>query len=234
MHDRYIDCRGDPSIGFDNKMNDSIIKLNGNVFNEPDMDRIYTVLSKGQIIGYPTETVYGLGGDACNRITVERIFRLKKRDAFNPFIVLLYKKGDIYPLTKNVSAIAEKLMNTFWPGPLTLIFEANPGLSSFLTGNQVRVAARISSDPICKMILTAFKKPLVSTSANLSGDEPAYSAEMVFQYFGKTIDLLIDGGYRKGTPSTILDVSVHPAKLIRKGPIHKTLLEQHIGGIIDT
>lgn len=195
-------------------------------------EHIERILNKGGVIGYPTETVYGLGGDAMNEDTLLRIFTIKDRNMDSPFSVLVSEKKDVYRLAQQITKGAKKLIDGFWPGPLTLLFEAKSGLPVSLVGNKKRIAVRVSPDPICRSILTVFRKPLVSTSANISGKPPARSASEVLYYFNNQIDLVVDGGTRKGKPSTVLDVSGERIKLVRSGAISieriERILEQEI------
>ena len=189
-------------------------------------------LDKGAVIGYPTETVYGLGCDAGNREAVERVYRLKGREYDVPFLMLIREKGDVLNLTESILPGVEDLMEAFWPGPLTLIFQAGSG-TGFAHCGKERIAIRISSDPICRMLLDAFHKPLISTSANPTGCPPAHTAEEVFLYFNHEIDCILNGGQRRGLPSTILDVSGEPFRLIRRGSLTRASLEKLLGRRID-
>jgi L-threonylcarbamoyladenylate synthase len=109
-------------------MKSRIIQINENNTENQLMDEVVTLLKKGGVIGYPTETVYGLGGDAFNECVIERLTKLKGRKKQNPFLLLVTKKEDVYALVQNVSQKAKVLMSRFWPGPLTLVFCGSSGL----------------------------------------------------------------------------------------------------------
>ena len=207
-----------------------IIKINPKRISSTLIDRVARLLHQGGVIGYPTETVYGLGGNAEDSMVVDRIYRLKGRDHQQPFLVLV---GDREALTDWIDtrpAYAEILMDHFWPGPLTLIFRASSRIPVTFTHGLEKVAVRISSDPVCRHLLDQFKKPLISTSANPSGKKAARSAQEVLDYFGDRIDLVLDGGERTvHRPSTIVDVTKSSPSYLRIGAISKQEIQRILG-----
>ena len=189
-------------------------------------------LKRGGIIGYPTETVYGIGGDATNGEVIGMIQELKGRDARIPMLVLVARSSDIIPFVRTISEKAKSLMHRFWPGPLTLVFEALPVMPETILSEGRRLGIRVSPDPVSDALVRAFRKPLISTSANPHGEKPAQSASEVSDYFGDSLDMIVDGGERiGGVPSTILDVSMDPPQLIREGAVKKKDIEGIIGEI---
>jgi L-threonylcarbamoyladenylate synthase len=196
------------------------------------VNEVVDCLRRGGIISYPTETVYGIGGDATNDKVIDLIHTLKGRDARNPMLVLVAQSSDVIPIVRTVSEKAESLMRRFWPGPLTLVFEVLPVVPESILGEGEKLGIRISPDPVCDALVRIFRKPLISTSANPHGEEPAQSASEVSDYFGDSLDMIVDGGKRiGGVPSTVLDVSVDPPALIREGAVKKEDIEGTIGGI---
>lgn len=194
------------------------------------LEEIVDVLESGGIIGYPTETVYGLGADASNPGSIERIHRLKGRKVKSPMLVLVGDASALEPLVKHVPETAMSLMSKFWPGPLTLLFEASESVPDCLTGGLKTVGIRISPDPICRSLLGRYRKPLVSTSANKTGMPPARSAQEVASRFPDGVRVVIDGGRREEShPSTILDVTVDPPRLVRSGCIPEAELLHVLG-----
>jgi len=188
------------------------------------------VLMQGGIIAYPTETVYGLGGDATNERVVERIRELKGREDRKPFLVLVGREEELRPYIAAVSQKARRLMSRFWPGPLTLVFRASSLLPESLTGKNNKVGVRVSSDSFCQRLLCAFTRPLISTSANPAGGRPAHSVSEIRSLFSKGVDLILDGGGREcGIPSTVVDVSLDPPVLLRRGAVAKEDIESVIG-----
>lgn len=207
-------------------------KINSECIQEPDILQIVELLNNGGVIGYPTETVYGLGCDGLNSEAVRRIYRIKRRDYLVPLIALVSDKLSVKEFVTDISESAEILMNEFWPGPLTLIFEASSLVPEILRGEKKTIGLRISSDPICRCLLKKFNRPLVSTSANLSGSMPANSAEEVEKYFKDEVDLIIDGGIRdKDFSSTVLDLSRSIPAILREGCISRSDIQDKIGKI---
>jgi L-threonylcarbamoyladenylate synthase len=210
----------------------AVIKAGLNHRPDDWMNDVVSVVSEGGIIGYPTETIYGIGGDATSDRVVQRVNGLKKRDARHPMLVLVGRKSEIHRLARGVSGKAEILMDRLWPGPLTLVFDALPVLPKGILSEEGRIGVRISSDPVCQALLKKLGKPLISTSANPHGKKPARSAAEVRGYFGTSLDLIIDGGERKGrVPSTVLDVSTDPPRLIREGAVKTADIIKWIGEI---
>ncbi|MCJ7813000.1 L-threonylcarbamoyladenylate synthase [bacterium] len=213
-------------------MDTRIVQIDPKHVVTESIEKIIETLQGGGIIGYPTETVYGLGGDAMNEQVVEQIYQLKGREVRYPFPLFIDQREDVYLLTRSISPRAETLMTRFWPGPLTLVFDASPSLPQVLTGKECKVGLRISSDPICRAILKRYHKLLISTSANLSGEKPAQSASQVLKYFRDQVNLIVDGGERRsGVPSTVVDVSGTCLRIIREGMITKDEIEKVIGFI---
>lgn len=195
----------------------------------PNTLQAASVVKQGGLIAYPTETVYGLGADPFNKDAIARIFATKGRAKDQSILLLIRDNADLCKLTTEIPPIAEILMNTFWPGPLTLVFKAHPDLPATLLGNRKTVALRHSSSPIASDLLTALGGPLTSTSANRSGEPPCRSATEVQNALGDHLDLILDGGPAINTvPSTLVDISTDRAILLRKGAISAQTLQKHI------
>ena len=178
------------------------------------------LLEKGGVIGYPTETVYGLGCDALNRDAIIRIDAMKEREENHPYIVLVSGQDAVPPLVSRIHGYARDLMDRFWPGPLTLVFSASGDVPESVTRGTGKVGIRVSPDPFCRELLIRFSRPLVSTSANPARLPLALNARQVWFYFRRYLDLIVDGGDRSsGVPSTVLDVSGGRPVLIRKGAV---------------
>lgn len=178
------------------------------------------ILRAGGVVAYPTETFYGLGVDAFNEEAVKKIYAIKKRDFSQPLLILIPHR-DLLPLyVKDVSEDALMLIERFWPGPLTLIFSASSHLPFILLGEANKIAIRVSSHPIAQALTKGLNSPITSTSANISGAQSPFTSEEVFFQLGETIDLLIDGGRTSGEkPSTIIDVTFSPPRLVREGVV---------------
>ena len=195
---------------------------------KPDAEKLaeaVRVLCEGGVVAFPTETFYGLGADARNEATVEKIFRIKGRNFRNPLSVIVANDREVIPLVEEIPAAAKILMQTFWPGPLTLIFRAAPSVSSRLTGGTGKIGIRVSSHPIARFLAAGLAGPLTATSANLSGGPECSSADAVIRALGDLPDAVIDGGETLGgAGSTILDVTVFPPRILREGAIPRSLI----------
>lgn len=178
------------------------------------------ILKAGGIIAYPTESFYALGAIAMNEKAVKKIFDIKNRPYGKPLPIIVDDMQTLLTVAKEIPGKAPELIKKFWPGPLTMVFKARKEVPLLITGKSRNVAVRIPGSSIALKIATALKMPLTATSANLSSLPPAINAEAVLSYFDETIDLILDGGQAPGgKPSTILDVTVKPARILREGSI---------------
>lgn len=174
----------------------------------------------GGVVAYPTETFYGLGVDALNKDSLKKIYELKKRHFSQPLSILIYSRDVLPEYVEVIPELAWRLINQFWPGPLTLIFSASPPLPPLLCSQTKKVAIRISSHPIARALAEGLHSPITSTSANVSGSASCTTPEEVTLQLGDTVDLIIDGGRTAGDKaSTIIDVTQSPPRLIREGAI---------------
>ena len=147
---------------------------------KPDEEKLaeaFRVLREGGVVAFPTETFYGLAADARNETAVEKIFRIKGRNFRNPIALIIADEREVVPLVEEIPAAAKILMQTFWPGPLTLIFRAAPSVSSRLTGGTGKIGIRVSSHPVARLLAAGLAGPLTATSANLSGAPPIESIQ---------------------------------------------------------
>lgn len=191
---------------------------------EDDTDTIVSeaikVLKSGGIIAYPTETFYALGVNATDGEALKRLYRIKGRTSKKPFPLIVGERKILKTLVKRIPSEAEKLIKKFWPGPLTIVFEASSQLPDLLTAKTGKVAIRIPGEEIARELSKMAGFPIISTSANPSGKPPATTVEEVIKYFGKRIDFLIDKGKTPGgKPSTIVDSTTVPMKVLREGAI---------------
>ena len=181
------------------------------------------VVLRGGVIGFPTDTLYGLG---CSLFDVEAVLmvaRIKRRDPSLAVISLIPESRQAYGLASEVNPVAERLVARFWPGPLSLIFRAAPIVPVRVRGAGGTVALRCPKDDLCRRLLGVIGGPVVSSSANLSGQRTAETAQEVLQIFGNQLDLVIDGGPRRGgVASTLVDVSGGRPRLLRRGAVDVT------------
>jgi len=178
------------------------------------------IISEGGIVAFPTESFYGLGVDATNTDAVENLFKIKKRDPNLPILVLISSLKNLPQYVSFIPSSAKRLGGKFWPGGLTMVFQASPVLSSALTSSTGKVGIRISSHPVANAISKSLNVPITATSANISGMPPCVKADQVVEWFNNAVDLILDGGETQGKyPSTILDVTINPPLIIREGMV---------------
>lgn len=187
-------------------------------------------LRRGEVIAFPTETLYGLGADALNASAVEKIFQLKGRDAANPIPVLVADRAMLALLVAGVPALAEKLISAFWPGPLTIVLPARNDIPKPLVNSSGGIGVRISSQPIADELVRILGHPLTATSANPSGKPAARTIEEARNYFSGAIDIFIDGGeLASKTGSTVVEILGDRIRIIRQGDVARPALEACIG-----
>jgi L-threonylcarbamoyladenylate synthase len=181
------------------------------------------IILGGGVIAFPTDTLYGLGCSLFDVSAVEMVARLKRRDPSLAVISLISDPKLVDGLALDVTPQAYRLIANHWPGPLSLILKAAPIVPPRVRGAGGTIALRCPKDTLSQRLLDVIGGPVVSSSANLSGQPPAETAEEVVRVFGNQIDMVIDGGPRRGnTPSTLVDVSGDKARLLRRGAIDVT------------
>lgn len=187
------------------------------------LDAAAEVVLRGGVIAFPTDTVYGLGCSLLNVAAVEMVGRLKRRAREHAYISLIPEPSQAHGLALSVGPVARRLMQQFWPGPLSLIFVAAEIVPARVRGAGGTIALRCPNDPLSHALLSRIGGPMVSSSANLSGRPPAGTAAEVVATFGNQLDLVLDGGPRPGgIPSTLVDVSGPRPKLLRRGALDVT------------
>ena len=201
-----------------------------------DLTRALAALSAGECVGLPTETVYGLAADASNARAVAKIFALKGRPADHPLIVHLAHADDAIGWAAHWSEAAQRLAQSFWPGPMTLIVRRAPHVLDAVTGGQETVGLRVPSHPIAHAVLSAFRggdpiaRGLAAPSANKFGHvSPTTAAHVVSEFIDEPL-LVIDGGECEvGVESTIIDVSGKSPRVLRPGRVRTSELEAALG-----
>lgn len=196
-----------------------LLKIDPQNPSKEDIGKAVQFLRGGDVIAYPTETIFGLGADVSNRKAVKKIYNLKSRDYGLPISILVSDLGMLRRYVTGVSDNALKLITKFWPGPLTILFPASPLISRGLVTNTGRVGIRFSSHPIASLLVKNFGGAITTTSANRSGCPPALSAKDVKKYFEERVPCIIDGVCEPSKGSTVVDVGDDTMRIIREGAI---------------
>jgi len=191
-----------------------------------------SILKQGGIVAFPTDTVYGLGACANNIQAVERVYQVKKRPCNMALPLLLADIAQISEVAYPVPEIAWLLARSFLPGALTLVLHKSSSVPDIVTAGGKTVAVRVPDHPIPLTLIKGVGVPIVGTSANLSGQPSALTANKVYAQFGDKIDLIIDGGRCPGgKESTIVDVTGEKPVVLREGAVSREELEKVCPGI---
>ncbi|OHX42636.1 L-threonylcarbamoyladenylate synthase [Cytobacillus oceanisediminis] len=192
------------------------------------------LLKKNEVVAFPTETVYGLGGNAENDEAVRKIFEAKGRPSDNPLIIHIADKGKLDAFVTEIPQNAQALMDRFWPGPLTLIFNLKEGvLSHYATADLSTVAVRMPDHPVALALLNKTGLPIAAPSANRSGRPSPTTADHVWEDLNGRIAGLVDGGPTGvGVESTVVDCTGDVPVILRPGGITREQLEEAVGEII--
>jgi len=186
-----------------------------------------SILRKGGTVAFPTETVYGLGADGLNPNAIKKIFHAKKRPADNPLIFHISNKNDIRKFAKNISPNVEKLIEKFWPGPLTLVLKKSSVIPKIATGGLNTIAIRMPSHKIALSLINSLGNPIVAPSANLFSKPSPTLAKHVLNDLNGKINAIIDGGNTViGIESTILDLTTSTPTILRPGKISYSELKK--------
>ena len=190
------------------------------LFSETAVKKAVGVLRQGGIVAFPTETYYGLAVDPFNTTALSSLFAVKKRETRKPILTLVNSSEQLSQFVQEIPVPFQTLMDRFWPGPLTLVFEVGPGLPPLLTGHTNTVGIRQSSHPVARQLCSFFGGAITATSANISGSDPAVTAGDIVRNFGPGIDIIIDGGKTPGgAGSTLVGIEKGRLQLIRDGVI---------------
>ena len=208
-------------------MDTYIVEINENEIDEESIKRGGEILKKGGLVAFPTETVYGLGGDALNKESSKKIYAAKGRPSDNPLIVHISNMEALEKIVKSVPKEAVLLANRFWPGPLTMIFEKSDLVPTETTGGLNTVAVRMPSNKIARALIDAAGGYIAAPSANISGRPSPTVAKYVIEDMQGRIDMIIDGGESNvGLESTIVDFSEGRAMILRPGYVTQQMLEE--------
>jgi L-threonylcarbamoyladenylate synthase len=190
------------------------------------------IIKTGGVVAFPTETVYGLGADAFDPIAVARIFEIKNRPSFDPLIVHVADLDEMSRLATVIPISAEKLIERFWPGPLTIVFLKKEEVPDIVTAGLPTVAIRMPRHPIALQLIREARRPIAAPSANPFGYVSPTTAEHVREQLGSRVDLILDGGpCEVGLESTILSFSEGRPRLLRPGGLPLEEIESVIGEV---
>ncbi|ORJ63461.1 L-threonylcarbamoyladenylate synthase [Geothermobacter hydrogeniphilus] len=178
--------------------------------------RVVETLTRGGVIAYPTDTIYGIGCDIFNKKGVRKIYQIKQRDARKPFSFICSDLSEVANYAR-VSNFAFKLMKRHLPGPYTFVLEASRVVPDLLVTRQKTVGIRIPDNPIATAIVRELGHPLVTTSANLAGDEIIQDPADIEESLGKKLDLVVDGGILNSQPSTVISLVNDQPEVLRLG-----------------
>lgn len=198
----------------------------------PQLQEAARLLKDHEVVAFPTETVYGLGANALSTQAVQKIFQAKGRPSDNPLIVHIAHKEDLGSLVTHIPEKAKKLMEVFWPGPLTMILPKKDGIAPEVTAGLDTVGVRMPDHPVALALISEAGLPIAAPSANRSGRPSPTTAEHVYEDLQGRVAGIVDGGATGvGVESTVLDVTVDPPMILRPGGVTKEDLERVIGPV---
>ncbi len=207
----------------------TIVQLHPERISQSVVQQAAKVILEGGVLLYPTETIYGFGCNPFDESAVRRIFKLKGRSETKPVLVLVSNRVMLKELVSDIPPAAKKLIKQFWPGPLTLIFEARKHVPSLLTAGTGNIGVRIPGSNFCLKLLKQSCAPLVSTSANKSGVNAVMTINELKKTFSDHVDMVIDAGnLMPSMPSTVADVSTGELTILRQGAISEKKIRRCI------
>lgn len=210
-----------------------LISVDNHLDNNKKYQQAVDILTNGGVVAFPTETVYGLGALATDGQAVQKIFEAKGRPSDNPLIVHIGRQAEVANYATHITEDAEKLMDAYWPGPLTLVFDKIPGvIAPNVTPGVETVGIRMPDHAVALGLLRALGGPLAAPSANRSGKPSPTEAVHVFEDLEGLIQLILDGGQTGiGVESTVLDMTTNPPTILRPGGTTQEMIEMIIGPV---
>lgn len=196
---------------------------------ERHIQEAVAVLAQGGIVAFPTDTVYGLGGDVFREEAGEKVFQVKGRSWGMPLPILLAFPEDVERVAVSIPPVAYRLIERFWPGALTLVLPKAPAVPTIVAGRGWTVGVRVPAHAIPRELARRLGNPIHGTSANPSGAPAARTAEDVRQHLGDRVDYIVDGGLTPGGQSTVVDLTGPRPRLVRQGIVPKEAIEEVLG-----
>ena len=213
-------------------MKTKVIAVDHRVMDENVLQEAGRIIQDGGLVAFPTETVYGLGGDALNKDSSKKIYEAKGRPSDNPLIVHICKMDDLKPIVKEIPEDVYRLAEAFWPGPLTIIMKKSELVPKETTGGLETVAVRMPSHPVAQKFIEYAGGYVAAPSANVSGRPSPTKAKYVIEDMMGRIDMILDGdGIEIGLESTIIDMTGEKPEILRPGYITKDMLEKVLGEV---
>ena len=207
-----------------------IVRAEKDAERERSVEAAREALRSGGVVAVPTESFYGLAVDIGNEAAVRRLFEVKGRRPDSPVLLLLPSLLSMDRYAARITSQARRLAERFWPGGLTLVFEAAPRVSPLLTADSGTIGLRLSSHPVPTLLAKAMGGAITGTSANRSGRAPCCTAGEVADSLGPDLALILDGGPTPGGEgSTVLDTTSHPPVVLREGMVSRRALAECLG-----
>ncbi len=216
-------------------MTAKIIKISGEVISIGGIDEVVEVLRRDGIVVYPTETFYGLGVNGLSEEAIRKVCRVKKRDPLKPLSVVISDLPMLYRIADEVPPFSRKLIQKFWPGPLTVILKASSVVPEGLQGKTGTIGVRLTGHKWVRSLVRRADFPITATSANISGKKEVSNPKEACELFGSLVDLIVDGGETAGSlPSTVVDLTGDLPRLVREGVIPSNQLEKYLSSQFDS
>jgi L-threonylcarbamoyladenylate synthase len=188
-------------------------------------------LRAGELVVYPTETFYGIAADPSSESALKRLFAIKGRDAAKTVAMIAADTRSAFSLAREVSPVARRLAECFWPGPLTLVLPAAAQIASELVGLSGGVGVRVSSHPTARALAAGLERPITATSANRSGASPAKALADARKALGRKVKVYLEGGtLESSSPSTVLEVAGNQWRIIREGAVSGSQIAAALAG----
>ena len=198
----------------------SLIKVHPEQPSPADISTAADIIKKGGVIAFPTRCLYGLGADAFNPAAVDRLFEIKQRPVQKPILVLIGNAVQLEGLVKTIPRTAARLMEHFWPGRVTLVFQARKAVPVNLTAGTGKIGIRMPGSAVASALVGSVQRPITGTSANPSGSPGCYRIADLEPEIAGQLDLILDAGtLRGGKGSTVVDVTGDIPRILREGEV---------------
>jgi len=194
--------------------------------------RAAEIIAGGGVVVFPTRSLYGLGANALNENAVDRVFKIKERPPEKPVLILIDSISDLDNIVREVPPAARRIIETFWPGGVTLVLHARPDLPRNLTAGTGKIGVRLPLHPVSRRLLNEAKAPITGTSANLSGQAGCGKISDIDPQVLNSVDMTLDAGTLIGGPgSTVVDVTISPPRVLREGLVPAPKILEAISGL---